>query len=108
MKLSKVFSARMRELRETTGMSQQDLAVKADLSLSQVSKLEQGKKADPRVSTLLRLAAALGVTPGQVLDDLPLPAEEPKKQKVKKAKKAGKKKKKKRGDGKTTIAPTPS
>src|SRR5262245_32626446 len=57
MKLSKVLSARVRALREAAGMSQQDLAVKADLSLSQGSKLEQGKKADPRASTLLALSS---------------------------------------------------
>jgi transcriptional regulator with XRE-family HTH domain len=38
--------------------------------MSLVSKLEQGKKADPRVSTVLALASALGVPPGDLLNDL--------------------------------------
>jgi transcriptional regulator with XRE-family HTH domain len=44
--------------------------VRGGLSLSLVAKLEQGKKADPRASTLLALAEALGVRPGALLDDL--------------------------------------
>ena len=72
--LATSLSNRIKELRETTGLSQQDLAVKAGLSLSQVAKLEQGTKADPRASTVLALAYALGVTPGRVLDEL-LPAD---------------------------------
>jgi transcriptional regulator with XRE-family HTH domain len=61
-------SLRIKELRENAGLSQQELAVKADLSLSLVAKLEQGKKADPRVSTVLALTGALGVKPGGLLD----------------------------------------
>src|SRR5262245_39705307 len=68
MKLSKALSLRIKELRERADLSQQELAVKADLSLSLVAKLEQGKKADPRVSTVLALTGALAVTPGELLD----------------------------------------
>jgi transcriptional regulator with XRE-family HTH domain len=76
MKLKKALSQRIKSLREASGLSQQDVATRGDLSLSLVAKLEQGKKADPRASTILSLAAALGVKPGQLLDDLfPPPAE---------------------------------
>lgn len=71
MKPGKLLSGRIKELREAAGLSQQELATRADLSVSQVAKLEQGAKADPRLSTLLALAGALGVKPGQILDDLP-------------------------------------
>jgi transcriptional regulator with XRE-family HTH domain len=77
MKLSEALSERVRSLREASGLSQQEVAVKADLSLSQVSKLEQGTKADPRASTILALAKALGVRPGQLIEDLPITEEEP-------------------------------
>lgn len=78
MKLKKALSQRIKSLREATGLSQQDVADRGDLSLSLVAKLEQGKKADPRASTLLALADALGVKPGQLLDDLfPPPEPEP-------------------------------
>ncbi len=52
---------RLKKIREKAGMSQQDLAVKAGLSISSVSQIEQGKKPDPRVSTIQALASALGV-----------------------------------------------
>jgi transcriptional regulator with XRE-family HTH domain len=72
-KLARALSARIETLRETAGLSQQEVAARGDLSVSLVAKLEQGKKANPRASTLLALARALGVTPGALLDDL-LPA----------------------------------
>ena len=70
MKLSKAISLRLKSLREASGLSQQEVAMQADLSLSLVAKMEQGKKADPRASTLLALAGALKVRPGSLLDDL--------------------------------------
>jgi transcriptional regulator with XRE-family HTH domain len=98
MKLAAALSERIKTLREVRGMSQQEVAVKADLSLSLVAKLEQGKKADPRASTLLALMAALDVKAGDLLDNLnldPEPEEESAKPKKKKTKKAAKKLKKK-------------
>ena len=74
-KLARALSQRIKSLREAAALSQQEVAVKGDLSLSLVAKLEQGKKADPRASTLLALAFALGVRPGQLLDDLFPPSE---------------------------------
>ena len=71
-KLARALSARIKTLRETSGLSQQEVAERGELSMSLVAKLEQGKKADPRASTLLALAKALGVTPGTLLDDLVL------------------------------------
>src|SRR5262245_15670075 len=98
MKLARALSERLKGLREARDMSQQDLAVKADLSLSLVAKLEQGKKADPRASTLLALMSALEVKAGDLLDGLDLspepgPPEDGSsgKKKKKKARKAAKK-----------------
>lgn len=70
MKLKEAIAYRLRSLREAAGLSQQDVAVKGDLSVSLVAKLEQGKKADPRASTLLALAQALGVRPGRLIENL--------------------------------------
>src|ERR1700761_7893925 len=75
-KPGKIISKRIKAMRESAGLSQQEVATRADLSLSLVAKLEQGKKADPRASTLLALAGALGVRPGDLLDDLMTPAPE--------------------------------
>ncbi|MGE3808366.1 MAG: helix-turn-helix domain-containing protein [Gemmataceae bacterium] len=71
MKLATAIAERIRTLREQAQMSQQELAIQADLSLSLIAKIEQGKKADPRASTLLALAGAFGIPPGQILDSLP-------------------------------------
>jgi transcriptional regulator with XRE-family HTH domain len=57
---------KVRQLRRAAGMTQQALAVKADLSISVVVHLEAGRITDPRVRTLRKIARALGVT----LDDL--------------------------------------
>ncbi len=73
MGLSKKIAYRLRTLREASGLSQQEVAERAELSLSLIAKMEQGRKADPRASTVLALAAALGVRPGQVIEDLTPP-----------------------------------
>jgi len=59
---------RLRSFRELSGMTQQDLAQKAGLSVSIVARLEQGAKSDPRVSTLQALANGLGIEIGQLTD----------------------------------------
>jgi transcriptional regulator with XRE-family HTH domain len=48
-------------LRTDAGMSQQSLATAAGLSVSIVAQIEQGKRNDPRASTILALAKALNV-----------------------------------------------
>lgn len=96
MGLSKNIAYRLQTLRKATGLSQEAVAEKAELSLSLVAKMEQGRKADPRASTLIALAGALGVRPGQLIEDLTPPPEgvfPPKKDKKK-----GKKKKKAVGE----------
>jgi transcriptional regulator with XRE-family HTH domain len=87
--LSKKIAYRLRSLREAAALSQQEVADRADLSLSLVAKMEQGRKADPRASTLLALAEALGVRAGQLIEDLKKPPEDafPGKGKKKKDKK---------------------
>jgi transcriptional regulator with XRE-family HTH domain len=91
MGLSKKIAYRLRTLRESASLSQQEVADKSELSLSLIAKMEQGRKADPRASTILALAGALGVRPGQLIEDLADPPEGALPGKGKK----GKKKKKK-------------
>jgi transcriptional regulator with XRE-family HTH domain len=74
--LSKKIAYRLRVLRESVGLSQQEVADRADLSLSLIAKIEQGRKADPRASTLLALADALGVRAGQLIEELKKPPED--------------------------------
>ena len=52
---------RLRELRERKGMTQAALANEAGVSRAYLSRLEMGRH-DPPLSTLRRLAKALGVS----------------------------------------------
>jgi transcriptional regulator with XRE-family HTH domain len=60
---------RLRELRTAAGLTQQQLAVKAGLSMSAVAHLEAGRIPDPRLSTLKALARALGAGLDDLADD---------------------------------------
>jgi transcriptional regulator with XRE-family HTH domain len=62
---------RVRELRAAAGLTQQQLAVAAGMTLSNVAQIERGKITDPRLSTLRALAAALGVPLGELAGDSP-------------------------------------
>lgn len=55
-------SASLATIRRMRGLSQADLAAKAGLSVVAVFHLEQGRRDDPKLSTLAKLADALGVT----------------------------------------------
>ena len=57
---------RIRDLRHED-YSQDDFAAKVDVFRSHMSLIEQGKT-DLRLSTLLRIAAALGLTVAELLD----------------------------------------
>jgi DNA-binding Xre family transcriptional regulator len=57
-------------LRLRRGLSQAELAEQVGMPASQLSRLENGHQSDVMLSTLERLAAALGVTVGQVADAL--------------------------------------
>jgi transcriptional regulator with XRE-family HTH domain len=53
--------------RETAGLTQKELAERAGLSASYVSRIERGK-ANPRLLALDRLAQALGANVAELLD----------------------------------------
>lgn len=63
------FGRRVRELRHARGWSQERLAEAADINAVQLSHLENGAN-EPKLRTILRLARALGVRPGDLLDKL--------------------------------------
>jgi transcriptional regulator with XRE-family HTH domain len=62
--------ARLKAIREAAGLSQQELAMRAGVSLSVVFQLEQGKRKDPKLSTLVALAGALGTDVGKLALEL--------------------------------------
>jgi transcriptional regulator with XRE-family HTH domain len=57
----------LKGLREKADISQQELAFRSGLSVSVISQIEQGKKEDPRLSTIVALADALGVDVGKLV-----------------------------------------
>jgi transcriptional regulator with XRE-family HTH domain len=58
---------RLREARERLELTQEEIAQRSGVHATEVSRIEAGKR-DPQVSTLLRLAKAVEVRPGQLLD----------------------------------------
>lgn len=60
------FADRVRRLRESRGWSQEELAERADRHFTFVSQLERGERA-PGLLTILRVADALGVDPGDLV-----------------------------------------
>jgi transcriptional regulator with XRE-family HTH domain len=63
---------RVRELRHGREFTQENLAERADLSWSYVSQVERGQH-NLGVENLLKLARALDVPPGELVNNLALP-----------------------------------
>lgn len=57
----------LRAARERLGLTQEQVAERSGVHATEVSRIEAGKR-DPKVSTLRRLAEAVQVKPGQLLD----------------------------------------
>jgi transcriptional regulator with XRE-family HTH domain len=57
----------LREARKNLGLSQEQVAERSGVHATEVSRIEAGKR-DPRVSTVERLAAAVRLKPGQLLE----------------------------------------
>lgn len=63
------FGANVRAARLARGWTQEDLAAETGLATVQVSRIERGKR-EVRLSTLLRLIAALDAAPNDLLRGL--------------------------------------
>jgi transcriptional regulator with XRE-family HTH domain len=61
----KLFSERVRELREKRGVSQQRLSELAGLNRNYVSDVERGRR-NPCLGNIVKLAEALDVAPGEL------------------------------------------
>lgn len=61
------FGAAVRERRLEIGLSQEELAAGAAVERSHMGKIERGEHM-PNFVLILRLARALGVTPGKLVD----------------------------------------
>jgi len=57
----------LREARKRLKLTQEEVAARSGVHATEVSRIEAGKR-DPQVSTLLRLAKAVEVPPGRLLE----------------------------------------
>lgn len=57
----------LRAIRNKRGLSQEQVAERSGVHATEVSRIESGKR-DPRVSTVERLAKAVKVKPGELLE----------------------------------------
>ncbi len=60
---------RIRVARKGAGFSQEDLARRAEMSLNGMASIERGEIVDPHISTLSRIADALGMSVGELLEE---------------------------------------
>lgn len=63
----KRLAMRVKKLREAKGMTQEALAAKARISRVYLAQIERHRQ-DPAVSIVVRIAKALGVKVGELLD----------------------------------------
>lgn len=64
---SAAFGLVLRDIRKLRGMSQEALALEADLQRNYISLIERGIN-QPTITTIFKLATALGVKPSQVIE----------------------------------------
>lgn len=57
----------LREARERLQLTQEQVAERSGVHATEVSRIEAGKR-DPQISTLRRLAKAVELPPGQLLE----------------------------------------
>lgn len=59
------FAANLRRARTAAGISQEELGNRCDLHRTEISLLERAGR-EPRLGTIVKLAGALGTTPGDL------------------------------------------
>lgn len=61
----KLLARRLKEIRFEKGVSQEELAYRAEITLSQIARIET-VKINPTVSTIFKIARALDVSPSEI------------------------------------------
>ena len=69
MSVAERFGKNLARCRKRVGISQEETAVRASLHRTAVGQIERAERVC-RVDTLIKLAGALGVEPGELLDGL--------------------------------------
>jgi transcriptional regulator with XRE-family HTH domain len=57
----------LRVARERLGLTQEEVAARSGVQAGEISRIERGKR-DPQISTLEKIAAAVEMPPGRLLD----------------------------------------
>lgn len=65
----------LREAREQAGLTQEELAGRAEMDQTTISRLETSSNANPTHRTIQRLAKALGIAPSKLQFTAPEPSE---------------------------------
>lgn len=66
---AQILGSRLRERRESLGLSQEDVAHMSAMHVSNYGKIERGR-ANPNLHTLLRITSVLEVDPGLMISGL--------------------------------------
>ena len=66
MKIKQAFAKTLKELRKIKGISQEALALEADLDRTYISMLERGKR-QPTLETIFVLSAVLSCKPSELV-----------------------------------------
>lgn len=61
------FGSNLRAIRKELGMTQEEVSERSGVQAGEISRIERGKR-DPQVSTLIKLAKAVRVPPGRLLE----------------------------------------
>jgi transcriptional regulator with XRE-family HTH domain len=67
--IGEVFGASVRRMRESHGWTQEELAEHAEMSVTYLGFIERGENV-PTLTIILKLAKALGVNPGRLIDEV--------------------------------------
>jgi XRE family transcriptional regulator, regulator of sulfur utilization len=67
--VGELFGGIVRQLRESHGWTQEELAERADMSATYLGFVERGENV-PTLTIILKLADALRVSPGRMVDDV--------------------------------------
>jgi transcriptional regulator with XRE-family HTH domain len=65
----KIDGAKLKSLRERRFLRREELAEKVDSHRDHIGRLERGEIENPRMTTIRKLAEALGVDPHELIDD---------------------------------------
>ncbi|MQA12004.1 MAG: helix-turn-helix domain-containing protein [Pseudonocardiaceae bacterium] len=69
------FGRRVAEARRRAGMGQEKCARRARVHVTMLSSIERGRR-NPGMYNIVKIASAIGIPPGDLLNDLPPPPAE--------------------------------